>query len=243
MSDPEILFYDLAPEVTACSLERGAVNPADPYDGFNACHYVNDTPDHVARCRRWFTDRLGAVLLVIPRQTHSVNVAVVTDASASFDDTDALVTNIPGIALCINTADCVPLLMADPVAHIVAAVHSGWRGTVGQIAARTLQKMCDLGATPANIKAVTGPSICPECFEVDTEVADRFDPSCIVTGHAKPHIDLRKAIAHTLIDNGMSPSSIDITSAPCSRCNPHRWCSARAQGISSARTLSAIWIH
>lgn len=243
MSDPQILFYDLAPGVTACSVERGDITPDDPYSGFNACHYVGDSTAHVDRCRRQLSSRLGVNCLIMPRQTHGTDVAIVSSASDSFDDTDALVSDKPHVALCINTADCVPLLMADPVARVIAAVHSGWRGTVNQIAARAVETMISLGAKPSRIKAVAGPSICPDCFEVGHEVAGRFAPAHVITGHAKPHIDLRQAIADTLIAAGIPATSIDITTAPCSRCNPDHWCSARAQGTNSSRTLSAIWIH
>jgi polyphenol oxidase len=88
---------------------------------------------------------IGAEQLVFPRQTHSVNVVKLTDfIPDELNDTDALVTNTPQICLCVQTADCVPILLYDPVNHAVAAVHAGWRGTVGQIVKTVVLKLGEL---------------------------------------------------------------------------------------------------
>ncbi len=119
--------------------------------------------------------------MVLTHQTHTDNVAIV-DASfknkgreRSLRDTDGLVTAEPGLGLVCFVADCVPILLADPKAKVVSAVHSGWRGTVAGIAARAVEKMVTLGADPQNIIAAIGPSIGPCCFEVGPEVQEEFD--------------------------------------------------------------------
>lgn len=244
------LVYDLGPGVTAFSTMRDTDSPDDHYSGFNACHYTGDNEDHIASCRHELTDAVtGLRYLVIPRQTHSLNVALIDRIPVEpIGNVDALVTDIPGIALAVNTADCVPVLMADTVAGVVSAVHSGWRGTAGHIVLKALDVMVAGGAVAGRVKAVMGPSICTGCFEVGPEVAAEFEKAFpgaegIVSGYTqayRPHVDLRAAICHDLVQAGVPLDSIDTSTAPCSRCNPATWWSARYMGIDSGRTLSVI---
>lgn len=238
--------------ITAFSTGRGAVNPADPYDGFNACHYTGDDPVHIAGCRRRLCDALSvpSESLVIPRQTHSARVAVIDTVPVnreSLEGVDALVTSLPSVALAVNTADCVPVVMADPEAGVIAAVHSGWRGTVDRIVAKAVTGMVALGADPSRISAAMGPCIGPECFEVGEEVAERFETefpgdSTVIyptTGSQRPHVDLPRAVAATLIAAGVRSEAIAMPPA-CSRCDHRRFFSARRLGVGSGRTLSVI---
>lgn len=239
------------PGALAFSSRRGCSDPSDPYDGLNACHYVGDNPDSVAKARRTVAEAVGLPpeALIIPRQTHSLNIAVITESGPydlSFDDIDGLVTDRHDIALCVNTADCVPVLLCDPVARVCAAVHSGWRGTVGRIVARAVEAMGSLGAVPAHIHAAMGPAICAGCFEVGVEVADRFRqefpfvPAIVIERDgSKPHVDLAEAIRATLIDAGLPTGNIAMPPA-CSRCNPDQYFSARRLGVNSGRTLSVV---
>ena len=236
--------------VEAFSTLRCTDLPEQPYEGFNACHYTGDSPDHVSACRINLCKKLGIPghNLIIPRQTHSANITIVDHTpfpAQSLDDIDALVTALPDVALCINTADCVPIVLADTQAGIIAAVHSGWRGTVARIAARTVETMCSLGADPSRIHAAMGPSICPACFEVGPEVAEIFNrsfpgtPTVISSGVSKPHVDLPAAISATLTECGLPPGNIS-TPAACSFHTPHQFFSARRLGIASGRTLTVI---
>lgn len=238
---------DMPQGITAFSTLRDATTPDDPYSGFNTCHYVADRPAHVAASRRVLHTAVGATAYIFPRQTHSCNVAVIdrtTDTVCQPDDTDALVTSLPDVALCIHTADCVPLVLADTAAGVIAAAHSGWKGTVASIATATVEAMTRLGAEPSRIVAAMGPCICADCFEVGEEVAERFltagmGAAVKRTYSAKPHIDLPRAVADTLIACGVRRFHIALPPA-CSRCNPHDFFSARAAGISSGRTLTLI---
>lgn len=247
----EAARYDLGRGITAFSTLRGdGFSESDPYSGFNACHYVGDSPDHVAACRHRLAAELGIpeTNILIPRQTHSAEVAVIRSIPAApglIDSVDALVTGMRNVALCVNTADCVPILLSDRAAGVIAAVHSGWRGTVKRIAAQAVKGMISLGADPKGIRAVMGPSICAGCFEVGNEVAEFFES---VFGHGngiidhtstKPHIDLAAAIRLTLKEAGVPDENISAP-AGCSRCNPRKYFSARALGINSGRTLSLI---
>lgn len=232
----------------AFSTLRGCAEPVNPYDGFSVCDYTGDDPAHVASRRNAVADMLGldsAESLILPRQTHTANVAIVDrfDAGRQLPDIDALVTADEAIAIGVNTADCVPVVLSDDEAGVIAVVHSGWRGTVARITANAIEKMMTLGATPVNICAAMGPSICMDCFEVGDEVAQAFrqtfpDVGGIVTdSYAKPHISLGAAIAATLRECGVRDENISLP-AHCSRCDSDRFFSARRLGIHSGRTLT-----
>lgn len=238
--------------LVAFSTRRDAPNPSLPYSGFNICHYVGDSEAHIRECIGKLQRKVGPACFVIPFQVHSSSVAVIDSLPVESspiiypDGVDALVTRLPGVALCINTADCVPILMADINAGVIAGVHSGWRGTVDRIVLKALDAMVTLGASPSRVQVAMGPSICQSCFQVGPEVADRFIdagfPDSVIDVNplsCKPHIDLPAAITSSLLSAGVTAESITPPPA-CSRCNPSQFCSARAAGISSARTLSLI---
>ncbi|MDE6490909.1 MAG: peptidoglycan editing factor PgeF [Muribaculaceae bacterium] len=241
------------PGCVAVTTLRGEASGA--YGEFNACHYTGDDPAHVDVCRlqlaRYFG--VGCDRLVIPRQTHSVDVKMVVAPVLSAGDLDAvdgLVSVERGVVLCVNTADCVPVLMCDPEAKIIAAVHSGWRGTVGRIAERAVAVMVAAGADPSRIHAVMGPSICVGCFEVGRDVAEKFysvfgsAAGGIVEerGSDRPHVDLARAIAVTLRDAGVRDENILLPDA-CSHCDGSPYFSARRHGVDSGRTLTAVMLR
>lgn len=235
----------------AFSTLRDTDTPENPYSGFSICHYTGDSGSHIEECRDRLCLELGVSreALIVPRQTHSANVAVIDRIPTDImrlNDTDALVTKLHGVVLCINTADCVPVVFYDPVHGVIGAAHSGWRGTVARISVATVEAMCKEGAEPAYIYAAMGPSICVECFEVGEEVAqefrDNFQDEKITTHHSpRPHIDLPRAIAVSLIKAGIPARQIAYPTE-CSRCSPDRLFSARHQGVASGRTLTAIYM-
>lgn len=244
MKLPERIEYDLGSGIKAFSTLRSARSADEPYSGLSVCHYTGDDPAHVEACRDELCRGLGIDRrhLVVPRQTHSSEVAVVTEANLdtlNLEGIDALVTAEAGIALCINTADCVPLLMADPEAGVIAAVHAGWRGVIAGIAVKSVRVMESLGARADRINVAMGPSIGPCCFEVGEEVTAKFDEAFVDLSGAKPHVDLGLALASQLIEVGLLPERITQPPA-CSRCNSEDFFSARRLGIASGRTLSLI---
>lgn len=112
--------------------------------------------------------------VLLPELTHSCNVEVVNERKM-FPDTDALITQVPGLWIGVYSADCVPILVADTRLKVVAAIHAGWRGTVGGITRATVERMTtDFGCRPEDLQAVIGPSISPEAFEVGEEVVMLF---------------------------------------------------------------------
>ncbi len=156
----------------------GGVSKA-PMDSMNLAVRLDDTEASVSRN----FEILGCALgfdpknLVLTRQTHTDIVRVVTEADRQgclhrvYPECDGLVTNTPGLALVVFTADCTPILLHDPVTEAVGAVHAGWRGTAKAIAAKAVEAMvANFGSDPANIRAAIGPNIGPCCFETDADV-------------------------------------------------------------------------
>lgn len=126
--------------------------------------------------------RIAAVMRVSPEkllschQTHSATVATVAAIWNSVErpEADAMVTRVPGIALGILTADCVPLLFVDPIARVIGAAHAGWRGALSGVVENTISAMKNLGAKPSNIHAALGPCIWQDTYEVDAEFPKGF---------------------------------------------------------------------
>lgn len=239
------------PGVVAISTCRGCVIEGDNYSGFNACHYTGDSEHHIKDCRERLCQLLDITpeRLIIPRQTHSLNVAVIGSipvATQLIDDIDAIVTTLSDVAIAVNTADCVPIALYDPSTGIKGVVHSGWKGTVGRIVERAVMKMIECGAQPHKITASMGPCICGDCFEVGDEVVEQFkingfdNPQVILRGYgAKAHIDLPQACRQSLIKMGLTGQNIFMPQY-CSRCNPTEFFSARRLGINSGRTLTLV---
>lgn len=203
---------------------------------------VNLRSGNGAECRRRLAQSVGFDIdrLVTGEQTHSLNIAVVTDADAgrgSLDIdsripcTDALITNRPDIPLMVLTADCVPVLLYDAVNHAAAAIHAGWRGTANGIVGLTVEKMSrTFGTKPENLVAAIGPCIGPCCFEVGDDVAEHFCrwPKTIIrrAEWSKPHIDLVMANRLQLQQAGILPQNIE-TSGECTKCGPRQFFSHR----------------
>ena len=254
----KINFVEPVKGVGAFSTTRGAVDGRNAYSSVNLCDYVGDDALRVLDARLTLAMQLGVDLddLVMPRQTHSCRVAVIDEKfrgldidrqEAALEGVDALVTKLCGVVIGVNTADCVPIVLADGQAGVIAVAHAGWRGTVGHIACDVVKEMCRQGAQPGRIQASMGPSICQGCFEVGDEVVEafrqaHFDLDAIVKRSAatgKAHIDLRAANQYILMEAGIPVNHIEI-SRHCSRCEQDRFFSARRLGINSGRTFTGI---
>lgn len=182
---------------------------------------------------------------VLSHQTHGTSVIVVREEDAGmgiarpmeWESADGLVTDVPGLVLGVFTADCVPVLFVDPVHRAVGACHSGWRGTVGRIAAGTVRRMHEaLGTDPADVLAGIGPSICQEHYEVSEDVAEHFRRE--FSGHEEEllryegnpghlQLDLWEACRITLLEAGIPEENISVTDI-CTACNPELLFSHRA---------------
>lgn len=184
--------------------------------------------------------------VVQAHQTHGDRVARIDGWTERVDleGIDAMITDVPGLAIGVRTADCIPVLMYDPVHRAVAAVHSGWKGTVKKISAKAVAAMTEnYGTDPADLKVAIGPGIGPESFEVGPEVVDAFRDAGfpmdkIVTYYNKAHVDLWEACRLTLVEAGVKADNIRI-SGICTRTD-ERFFSARREGISCGRIINAI---
>jgi YfiH family protein len=172
-----------APELdveVAVTTRHGGVSAA-PYDTLNLGLHVGDDSEHVVANRSRAAVAFGAALedLVFARQVHGARVTLVGPGergrgARSDDDalpgTDVLVTVTPGITLAIMVADCVPLALVDPEAHVLAAVHAGWRGTAAGAVGAALRAMQACGAETGRIHAFVGPAVRRDRYQVSDEV-------------------------------------------------------------------------
>lgn len=167
------------------------------------------------------------------RQIHSDRVLVV-DGEGCAGEGDALITRTPGLGLSIRTADCYPILLADPVSGAVAAVHAGWRGTAAGIIPAAIEEMrAHFGTNANDLFVAIGPGIGACCYEVGEEVAREFR----LTGRAK--IDLERANREQLIESGVDERRIESIGR-CTFCEPGTFYSYRREGERAGRMISFI---
>lgn len=185
--------------------------------------------------------------MVLSRQTHTTNIRSVTAEDRGkgivrerdYDDVDGLVTNVPGICLVTSYADCVPLFFVDPVKRVIGLSHSGWRGTVGKIGKKTVERMTvEFGSNPSDILAAVGPSVCRACYEVSEDVAEQFmasfeqqywDDLFDKKRNGKYQLDLWKANELIFQEAGILPEHIAVTNV-CTKCNSNILYSHRVSG-------------
>ena len=180
--------------------------------------------------------------LVLTHQTHTDTVLQVGPLQygagltrPELPECDALITDVPGTALVVFTADCTPILLHDPVTGAVGAVHAGWRGTAAGIVAKTVQAMCAAyGCFPENIQAAIGPNIAECCFETDGDVPQAMlaalgseAQSFIRPAGHKYYVNLKGLNALWLKRAGVS--HIEISDA-CTACRPELFWSHRIAG-------------
>ncbi|MBQ6044666.1 MAG: peptidoglycan editing factor PgeF [Bacteroidales bacterium] len=204
-----------------------------------------------------FTSRRDSVLpypVIQGHQVHGDRIAVIDRPDltrADLEGYDAFICKLPGVAIGVRTADCVPILLYDPVQRVVAAVHSGWKGTVLKIAQKTIGLMkSDFGCLPEELRAVIGPAIGPDSFQVGQEVVEKFeeagfpmsqvwsdrgpgDGSPMSGGH---HIDLFKANKWILEESGV----MDIQVFDIDTFTDTSFFSARREGTACGRNINAI---
>lgn len=190
-------------------------------EGLNLGFRCGDDKEAVIKNYKLVAEDLGMPFerITAARQTHSVNIRTITEEDAGkgvfresdINETDGLITKLSQIPLVVFYADCVPILLADSEAGVVAAVHSGWRGTVGKIAENAIKIMCEkFGAERERIKAAIGPSIGPCCFETNRDVSDFFEDCFKEPFGEKYKVNLWKACKKTLTDCGVLEKNIDV---------------------------------
>lgn len=208
-----------------------------PFDSLNLGLKVNDEYDNVIKNRKTLAKAVSIDLLnfVIPSQCHSNNVLVVDekfkgkgifDRDDAIADTDSLVTNKPGICLLVFAADCVPVLLYDPIKKAIAVAHAGWKGTVNKIVRKTILTMIDnFNTDPSDIIAGIGPSIGPCCYKVGGDVINEVYKSfnnasalLIKDSFDNTYFDLWSANHTVLIESGICSYNINVSEL-CTNCN------------------------
>jgi YfiH family protein len=214
----------------AVTTRHGGVS-RPPYDSLNLSFRVGDRPEDVTTNRARAAEAFGVELgtLVFADQVHGIGVTGVGERDAGrgigVDDeplpaTDALVTTTPAVTLVILVADCLPLALVDPAAHVLAAVHAGWRSAAAGVVPAALEAMAARGAQPARVRAFLGPAVAPERYQVGPEVVEALTlavaPAPLHADVARPDraepgrafVDLVAAVRQQLVAAGPRPEHV-----------------------------------
>ena len=242
--------------VNAFSTRLGGVSPL-PSNALNLAHFKGDDPANVAENRRRFLKAMGAErsVIVTARQTHSTDRCMIESpdqARGPQPECDAMTSQVHGLLLAIQTADCLPVLIADPASGVFAAIHAGWRGTAGRITERTIADLVMRhGVNARTAIAALGPAACATCYEVGGDVIDVYKREFgywrkLLTNFregGKAHLDIRAANIQQLAFCGFTEDRIHV--APhCTMHQNEMFFSYRREGrgraSSVARLLSVI---
>jgi len=199
-----------------------------PYNSLNVSFGVDDDPQRVKANRALLKQSLGVDILVSGQQVHGSKVHVVAAKPAADEEIagcDAFITNVAGIGLMIQQADCQAVMLFDPQRQVVANIHCGWRGSVANIIATTIRVMTAQFTTdPSHLLAAISPSLGPCCAEFvhyEQELPEHFQPFQV-----KPcYFDFTAISNHQLQEAGVKPANISAT-ALCTVCDPN-WFSYR----------------
>ena len=202
---------------------------------------VGDDPDRVRRNRARLCKTLGfdPDHLVVNRQVHGNRIVQVTDDFGESEG-DGLITDRSGVLLGVTVADCVPVLLFDPEHRAVGAIHSGWRGTASEVLLRGIERMIeDFGTRPEDLRVWVGPSAGACCYEVGSEVAERFDAAASrEIGGGKYLFDNRGMILAQLRAARVPSDSIEVD-IRCTICDErfHSW---RREASASGRMVAVV---
>ena len=197
-------------------------------------------------------DHLAVARLLAPRrgfvqaqQVHGASIACLLGASGAEETTisgcDALVTATPGMALVIRTADCLPIIMWDPVRRVAGVLHAGWRGLEKCLPMRAVALMTQaFGSRTGELWSAIGPAIRSCCYEVGPEFESRF-PAFVSIRDGRRRCDLIACATDQLRQAGL-PARRSVDSGWCTACDTSRWCSVRKEGDATGRLLSFVMI-
>lgn len=205
-----------------------------PYDTLNTSYDVGDLPESVTANLRVIKRVMDADRLFFTRQIHGTGVLVLrSDAAEEFmppSQADAMITNVPRVALMIKQADCQGVILFDPLENVVANVHCGWRGNVQNILGKVIRLMQQLfRCRGENLVAAIGPSLGPCCAEFTThrEIFPEYFEDFRV---GENHFDLWGLSSHQLQTEGVNPNNITISEI-CTRCHTDRFFSYRGERV------------
>ena len=220
---------------------------------FSLALHTHENPQQIIANREQLQEQFPVMQFIVANQTHSANIKIIQEAQSrgwkqldsAIEDCDALITNQHGVMLTILTADCVPILLLDPIHKVVGAVHAGWRGTTQQILLKTIQKMQEIfGSNPKEIIAGIAPSIGRCCYEVGEEVAKHFfdDQNAMDRVGEKYMLDLPYINQQQLLKAGLNAENIEL-SGICTACDVEHYFSYRQEQGCSGRFMSMIGVR
>ena len=256
---PVLQYYPLGEGVTAFSSTRQGGYSEGRYGEFNINRYCGDSEESIKRNREALCQLLGIEdhSLLMPHQVHLAEIAVVDremltlpteEILQKLDGIDALMTNEAGVCIGVSTADCIPVLLYDPIRRASCAIHAGWRGTVQRIVEKAVARMTEVfGSDPQNLIAQIGPGIHLESFEVGDEVYQTFEKEgfpmeLISKKYEKWHIDLPECNRLQLVAAGIPETHIAV-SPICTFQQSDTFFSARKLSINSGRIFTGILLQ
>jgi len=205
---------------------------------------MSDNAETSAHNRELLLRRLGFApdRLAVQEQVHSATVTEVNE-SGLVPASDAMFTVAPGLALGIKTADCVPVLLASPHNHLVAAAHAGWRGCINGLLPALLEKLNGEGIPLDELFVWIGPAARPDHYEVSDDIAAQFPDECVIhTEGQNPRVDLQRTCRVQLSAAGVPEEQIEI-SPYCTACHPALFYSYRRDGDRAGRMLAVIGLR
>jgi YfiH family protein len=214
---------------------------APPFDSLNLGDLVGDEPAALAENWHRLEARSGLAFARV-RQVHGARVVSASGPSVPCLEADAVLSQLPGVAACVAVADCVPVLLATPDGRAVAAVHAGWRGTLGLVSAEGARALAAAaGVAAARLRAVIGPSIGPCCYQVSEDLADRFaaafGPEVVRRGEGGPRLDLWAANREALRAAGVA--EVEVL-ARCTACDRASFFSHRRDAGQTGRMVAFV---
>lgn len=255
----DMLYYDISPNVTAFSTTRQGGFSCGKYAEMNINRHCGDDPTAIEKNLEALSRELNVSKehIIMPHQTHGTEVRRIAKDFLSLpnevqamllEGVDALTTDMKGVCIGVSTADCIPIIIYDSEHYAASTIHAGWRGTVARIAQKAVAEMrLSYGSRPETLKAVVGPGISVDAFEVGDEVYDEFsqagfDMNSISHRTNKWHIDLPECNRQQLLETGICAGNITM-SGVCTYNNADRFFSARRLGVSSGRIFTGILMH
>lgn len=228
--------------IAAQSTRNGGISPS-PFNSLNLGMAVNDIPENVLKNRTLFFNSLGIDVsqLSTSKQIHG-NAVLFATAAGTSEGFDAQISNQKGLYLVVSVADCTPILIHDEKTNAVAAIHAGWRGTVGNIVKNTLQQMnAEFGTEGKNCKAFIGACIGYNQFEVGQEVAAQFEEPFVRFDRQKQKyfVDLKAANKQQLIGFGIPSVNIEVSDY-CTVTNNDLFFSHRKEKGNTGRMMAVI---
>jgi len=223
----------------AMSTRVGGVSP-EPL-GMNLSYVVRDDPTNVAENRNRLFGSLGFTEsgCAVPQQCHSSNVQIVSEPG-KYEACDGLITQVLGLPLVVTVADCLPIVLFEPVKRVIGLVHAGWRGTSQGIAAEAVGLMVsDMGGVASEMVAYLGPSAGACCYEVGGELAELFSLDEIQQRNDRLYLDLKKSNVDQLLGCGMKEENIEV-SPFCTICHPQLFHSYRRDKTLSGRMMAVV---